>query len=171
MDVRKIILATFVLLLAANVIAATCANNDDPGIGKVSITKAEHSKACVQFKWSYTATTLHASMDRNGYTVNVSGGRVGTGDYNTNATEYWACTVDGGEKINITVIGYDGNKEGHFCTNDANASVTIGESADAAKLLIYNLMLALAAIIVIVILLVVAVLVFKQTGIPLPKVK
>lgn len=163
MDVRKLLVASLLIAFAVSTYAQAC-DNENPGVGTVTVT-AEHSRACAVFEWSISRPATHAAIDFNNYVVTVAGGSVGTGDYNTDSTEYKACTVEGGETITINVMAYDGNKLGYFCSNDANTSIRIGESMDAARLFVYNIFIAMAAVVSVIIIAAVALVIFGKKGV------
>lgn len=133
---RKLLLLGFFLLFASSALAVSC-SNENPYAGTVSVA-GEYASACAKFTWTISRPADHAAMDFNNYVVSI----VGTGvseDFNTRSNSHNACTVAGGDSVVISVKAYDGNKAGMVCSNDANTIVWSGISANAMRLLSYNI--------------------------------
>jgi len=160
-----IALALLVLLLANGGFAAVCASQTPASTVSVTGTL---SGVCANFAWTRSNAATYASMDFNNYIVTVTsnlGSDLSTGDFNTNSTSYKACPIDSGETVTINVMSYDGNKLGHYCSNDANTSVRIGTTTGSVQYLVYQIFTGIGGIILLLILSIIAIMILAKFNI------
>ena len=160
-----IALVLLVVLMAGGGFAQVCAN---PKLDSTVTVTGTISGICANFDWTKSNDAVYVAADFNNYVVTVTsslGSDLSTGDFNTRTASYNACPMDSGETVTINVIGYDGNADGHFCSNDANTSVKIGTTTGSVQYLVYQIFTGLAGIIVLLILAIIAVMILAKFNI------
>ena len=160
-----IALVLLVLLLANGGFAAVCAKQTPASTVSVTGTL---SGVCANFAWTKSNAATYASMDFNNYIVTVTsnlGSDLSTGDFNTRSASYSACPIDSGETVTINVMSYDGNKLGHYCSNDANTSVRIGTTTGSVQFLVYQIFTGIGGIILLLIMAIIAIMILAKFNI------